>query len=225
MNTDIKLILPERGVVLDNLQQGERLYFLAGPIRGAGDWQAKAIQLLHEKDPFCYIACPCRYDIDHELFRYHIKATELPRSTDDEREWPEYALEFPNQTMWERYYLEQASYHGCIIFWLPCEDPKNPRKKEDGPYARDTYGEIGRWSLKSSNHFQFSLENRLHRVNVVIGAEENFPGLSVIKTNFEADHSETPIFPGTIFPSLDKTIAEAVKIGKIFNPQPMNFND
>ncbi|KKQ34454.1 MAG: hypothetical protein US50_C0048G0001 [Candidatus Nomurabacteria bacterium GW2011_GWB1_37_5] len=172
MNTEIKLILPNnnKGVVLD-LKQGERLYFLAGPIRGGGDWQAKAIRVLNKKDPFCYIACPCRYDISHELSKYQLKPTELPRSTDDEREWPEYALDFPSQTMWERYYLEHASWFGSIIFWLPCENKENPRKKEDGPYARDTYGELGRWSIRSKKPDRFPnqyLSGGSH-LNLVVG--------------------------------------------------------
>lgn len=225
MNTEIKLILPntKMGVVLD-LKQGERLYFLAGPIRGAGDWQAKAIKLLHEKDPFCYIVCPSRYDINHELFKYRIKPTELPRETDDERELPEYALPFENQTMWERYYLEKASYFGSIIFWLPCEDNSNPRKKEDGPYAQDSYGELGRWSIKSSKPEEFCSEKGkfvTKRVNLTVGAEKDFLGLKTIQKNFNADHGEE----FTIYPTLQETIVEAVRKGKKSNPQPMNFND
>lgn len=223
MNTDIKLILPntKMGVVLD-LREGERLYFLAGPIRGNENWRAKAISLLHEKDPFCYIACPRPYATDHELSRFQIKPTELPRSTDDEREWPEYALPFENQTMWERYYLERASYYGSVIFWLPCEDKLNPRK--EGPYARDTYGELPRWSLKSANpdFFSFSKSNHSSRVvNLTIGAEKDFPGLSVIQKNLNADHGGEFI----IYPTLEETINEAVRKGKKVNPQRINFND
>lgn len=211
------LILPKNGVVLNLKRGGERLYFLAGPIRGAGDWQAKAIKMLTEKDPSCIIACPCRYTKDHELFNLSLPETYYTES-DDEREIPTLLLKFPNQTLWERYYLERASYHGCIIFWLPCEDKENPRKNEDGPYARDTYGEIGRWGIKSSNPYQFSFESHLPRVNVVIGAEENFPGLSVIKKNLEEDHSKTPFFPITILSSFEENISEAIRLAKIFNP-------
>ncbi len=201
----IALILPNNGVVLD-LQKNEHLYFLAGPIRGAGDWQAKAIKMLTEKDPACYIACPCRYDYKHELYRYHLPATKLESSTDDERELPEYALEFPNQTMWERYYLAMAAHFGSIIFWIPCEDKNNPRKKEDGPYARDTYGELGRWSVR--NALQINSQSENMSVNLVVGAEKKFPGLSVIQKNFDADHGK--IFP--IYPSLEETINQAIRL-------------
>jgi len=223
MNTDIKLILPntKMGVVLD-LKEGERLYFLAGPIRGGGDWQAKAISLLHEIDPFCYIVCPCCYNTDHELFRFQIKPTELPRSTDDERERPKYALPFQNQTMWERFYMEMAAQYGSVIFWLPCEDKVNPRK--EGPYARDTYGELGRWSLKNANpdicFFRRNMDSS-KVVNLTIGAEKDFPGLSVIQKNLNADHCGEFI----IYPTLEEAISEAVRKGKKVNPQRMNFND
>src|SRR6266403_4758892 len=146
---NIKLLLPKRrgednavlGVRFDpSSTPGERVYFLAGPIRGADDWQAKAIKLLHEKDPNCYIACPRRYDETHELYQFS-----LDPPLDGVR-----TTAFFSQTMWERNYLEMAAERGAIIFWLPEESKTNPRKKEDGPYARDTYGELGRWSVISA---------------------------------------------------------------------------
>lgn len=215
------LILPKNGVVL-NLKKGERLYFLAGPIRGGGDWQAKAIKLLTEKDPDCYIVCPCRYDSGHELFKFSLLPDTESSGGDGE---VSNSIEFPNQTLWERYYLEQASYYGSIIFWLPCENKENPRKKGGGPYARDTYGEIGRWSLKSSKPYQFSLNNYSPRVNVVFGAEKDFPGLGVIKKNLEADYSGTPIAQSVVYSSIGETISEAIKLAKTFNPSWMNSND
>lgn len=224
MSKQIKLILPTNrmGVVLD-LKRGERLYFLLGPIRGGGDWQAEAIRLLHEKDPNCYIACPCRYDVRHSLSKYEIKPTIIPHDDESEEKTPEYALPFENQTMWERYYLKLASWHGSIVCWLPNEDKKNPRPKEQGPYAQDTYGELGRWSIMSSDPQRFSIDedSKGRRINLTIGAEENFPGLSVIQKNFNADHGKD--FP--IHSTLEETILAAVKLGKKTNPQPMNFND
>jgi hypothetical protein len=221
--TKIKLILPKNRVTL-NLQKGERFYFLAGPIRGAADWQATAIKMLAQKDPNCYIACPCRYDESHELFQYGIpdntneilsEASNTLKYLDEDK--PHLNLEpFPSQTMWERHYLVQASMYGAVIFWLPCEDKQNPRKKEDGPYARDTYGELGRWSQRSNASEKM---HNLSRVNLIIGAENDFPGLSVIQKNFDADHGR----PFPIYSSLEETIAEAVKLGKKTNPQPL-FN-
>lgn len=202
----IALILPKNGVVLD-LKSGEHLYFLAGPIRGAGDWQSKAIKMLTEKDPACYIVCPCRYvEQNHDLSRYSLPATKLPSETDDIREFPEYMLEFPDQTRWERYYLAKAAHLGSIIFWLPQEDANNPRKKEDGPYARDTYGELGRWSIRHAlQHNPFGQEKQ---VKIVVGAEPTFPGLSVIQKNFDDDHGK----PFTIYTTLEDTIDQAITL-------------
>ena len=194
----IALIIPIDGVVLD-LQKGEHLYFLAGPIRGAIDWQEKAIKMLSEQDPGCYIVCPRRYNQEHELYCYHLSATKVESSTDN-------ALEFPNQTMWERHYLAMAAHFGSIIFWIPCEDKDNPRKKEDGPYARDTYGELGRWSIRSAH--QMNPQSEYMSVKLVVGAEKDFPGLSVIQKNFDADHGKS--FP--IYSSLEETINQAIRL-------------
>jgi hypothetical protein len=83
---------------------------------------------------------------------------------------------FERQTDWERHYLEQAAEKwpaGCIIFWLA--EQKEPRQ-DGGPYARDTYGEIGEWRGRMM---------RAPHLRVVVGAEKEFPGLSQIKRNFE----------------------------------------
>ncbi|HTH92932.1 MAG TPA: hypothetical protein VL576_00405 [Candidatus Paceibacterota bacterium] len=213
----MKLLLPKRvyGEVLGiNItpKQGERIYFLAGPIRGADDWQKEAVKLLAEKDPHCYVACPRRYDESHEL--YHL--SESVQGS---------ILHFSRQTLWERYYLDRAARSGCIIFWLPCESATNPRKKEDGPYARDTYGELARWSMCKActvtpDHYKFFDKERPEHVNIAIGAEGNFPGLDVIYENFTKDNCGFQ-FCG----SLDAAVNEGVRLGKEVNRQPFSFND
>ncbi len=97
----INLILPKNFFLIPSLyEKKQRLYFLAGPIRGAVDWQKEAIKMLSEKDPGCYIACPCRYSEDHELYKYS-----LPDNSKD-YVFPEGDMNavdlvpFPNQTMW-----------------------------------------------------------------------------------------------------------------------------
>src|SRR6266481_552306 len=103
-----KLILPNNAVLMGS----NPVFFLAGPIRGGGDWQKKAIYLLAKEVPDAYIVCPCRYTPNHELYRFSV-----PPSPDEE--WKKLDLpSFPRQTLWERYYLDRASKHGSIIFWL-----------------------------------------------------------------------------------------------------------
>jgi hypothetical protein len=203
---DVQVLLPKDGVLLD-LQKDERLYFLAGPIRGAkggyGAWQSKAIELLAKEDPGCIVACPCRWGPENRWYDYRM----IPQTKFEDPSKP--LMPFASQTLWERHYLEMASYYGCIIFWLPTESKTHPRLKKDGPYAQDTYGELGRWSIKSAypEHFSFQkAPGKPRRVNLVVGGEPKFPGLSTIKKNYSADHRYE--FP--LWYDLETTIVRAV---------------
>ena len=211
----INLILPKMGVEID-FNEGNRLYFLGGPIQGGGDWQSIAIDMLSKLDPNCYIACPCRYSTDHWLFKHPIHLI---------CEKSKQGLEFPNQTLWERYYLERASYYGAIIMWLPCEDEANPRA-DGSPYAQDTYGELGSWRVKAANPPAFSFERgrmrrHFHRVNLVIGAESNFPGLKTIQKNFNDEFKREYI----IYSSLKETVENAVALAKRNIPSTQIFQN
>ena len=206
MNNNLKLILPKKYFDPSLLKAGERVYFLAGPIGGGGGWQTRAIELLYDKDPRAYIVCPCTYNGRPEFWEF---SNSLPDSDHTDR------------TLWERWWLEQSSWYGSIIFWLPGEDLQNPRI--GGQYARDTRGEIGRWSTRSAFQiFAYTRSERPHsnpRLNMIVGADETFPGLSTIKKNLEYDHKgEYPVCP-----TLEETIIQAVRLGKKWNPQPM-FN-
>jgi hypothetical protein len=136
------------------------MFFLAGPIQGAGDWHVEMAKLLTQAVGESLIVNPSRYDESHPHFQRRLEGPEL-----DER-----------QTDWERYYLRQAAtdwHAGCIVFWLAAQ--VEPRK-DGSSYGRDTYGEVGEWRA----HLMHETSAR-----VVMGAEENFPGLSQIKRNFE----------------------------------------
>lgn len=190
---DKRLILPKKGFLLNTDKDNPRLYFLAGPVMGGGDWRRTAIHRLMELDKDCYIVCPCRYPADDPISWLAIKTdVGLPTSQ----------IEFESQIKWERHYLELASIYGAIIFWLPVEDKDNPRPKADGPYARDTYGELGRWSVRSSKEL----------ATVIVGADPKFSGLSVIQKNFDEDHGE----PFKIHNTLDETLFSAVRKGRIY---------
>ena len=165
------------------------LFFLAGPIRGGGDWQAQMYQVLKRLLPEStgMVACPCRWgrDPEHPLAREFVKGNE-------ER--------FPHQLDWERYYLERAAFDGepgCIIFWLPLESKTNPHPGPE-PYAMDTRGELGEWRGRMV----------LSRPRVVIGADPAFLGLSQIRRNFSAvTEYEFPIYP-----TMEETAHAAIKL-------------
>jgi hypothetical protein len=163
-----KLVLPKTIV---EVPDKSKVFFLAGPIRGGGDWQHQAILRIAELMPEAFIATPSRYNENHPLYKY--KLPEDTQSLDD----TQVAWVKKHQTNWERYYLEIASRMGCILFWLPEEDINNPRLKEDGPYAQDTYGELGEWRGRLSQD---------QSVRLVIGAMEAFLGLRAIHRNYKA---------------------------------------
>jgi hypothetical protein len=154
----VKIILPKTNVDLAPYRRAWLpFFFLAGPIKGGGDWQHRMCLELERRVGDFVAAIPCRYTSGHPLFAHQVEGD---------------GPAFDRQLTWERHYLALASIRGCIIFWLPEESKAHPR--DDGlPYAMDTRGELGewRWRMKSS-------------VQVVIGAEPDFPGLAVIQRNF-----------------------------------------
>jgi hypothetical protein len=183
----MRLVLPKTSASLKD--QTGPVFFLAGPILGAGDWQHTACELLAKQVPDALIVNPCRYTESHPLYRHR-----LPSYSDN----PD---NYERQTDWEREYLALAAYGsfgGSIIFWLPCQC----QPREDGkPYACDTYGELGEWrgQLMGRSNARF-----------VIGAEPGFPGLSVIKRNF--DYAFRHDLLSTGFP-IAGTLEETVQAG------------
>lgn len=196
MEQRLHLVLPKTNIETF----GKPAFFLAGPIKGGDDWQKRAIKLLYERQSKSFIFCPCRYGPDHELFNDSV-AQWMPQGSSGHHR----SQIHESQTLWERQYLETASKDGCIIFWLPEESKVNPRN-DGSPYARDTYGELGEWRVRSAGEQNWLVS----RPKVVIGAEPGFPGLKQIKTNFQA------MIPGfVIHESLEATIDAAIKVARI----------
>lgn len=138
------------------------LFFLAGPIRGGGDWQHTMAWELLQRNFDAHIACPCRWTAEHPLKDYMV----TPFSQADNR-----------QLEWERHYMEQASNAfeftrdpGCLIFWLGLEDAENPHPGPE-PYAMDTRREIGKFT---------GFMRIKGPLKMVIGGNRKFHGLDVI---------------------------------------------
>lgn len=159
------------------------LFFLAGPVRGGNDWQLKCCEAIQNHIPKFYAALPCRYPHDHPLMASRIAGEEN---------------RFDRQLTWERHYLTMAAEKGCLIFWLPAENKNNPRGGSE-PYAMDTRGELGEWRGRLMHN---------PKLRIVIGAEEDFSGLSQIQRNFNfAMNSEFPIYT-----TLAETVMAAMKM-------------
>lgn len=181
----MKIILPKRYVSDDEIG-GNPLFFLAGPIRGGGEWQHLMCNAIWQYNRNAWIACPCRWNYVHPLATYF--------ATGDESR-------FKRQLEWEQYYLKRAGIStsrqpGCVLFWLGCEDAKNPHPGPE-PYAMDTRGELGEWRMR----MQFQ------GARVVVGGHPEFHGLSQIQRNF----TEVLGYAFTIHPSMDATARAAIE--------------
>ena len=76
------------------------LVFLAGPIKGAEDWQSQAIEILHKSNPQLNIANPRRQNFEEDGV----------------------------QVLWETNHLRLASAYGGILFWLAKEVEHIPER-------------------------------------------------------------------------------------------------
>ena len=175
----MRIILPNN-LTLRKYTYGP-VFFFAGPVKGGDDWQAKACDCMRVYLSEFYAVLPCRYPKQHPLRQYEVVDKED---------------HFERQALWERHYLELAARRGCIIFWLPCES-KIDSRDDAGPYARDTYGELGEWRGR------MMVDDKL---KVVVGAEEDFPGLRTIKCNFDAALGGN----FTIYSSMEDTVKAAL---------------
>ncbi len=142
------------------------IFFLAGPVRGGGDWQQQMARILSNVVPNCVIAIPCRWDDTHVLSRYFLRGTRLS---------------FERQLNWERYYLKEAGLNaklGCVIFWLPPESTQNPHPGPE-PYSMDTRGELGEWRMRI----------KFQNARVVIGCPDPdaYHGFSQIHRNYSLE--------------------------------------
>lgn len=182
----MRIIVPKRFVT-----PNYPLFFLAGPVRGGGDWQADMFRTLQRFLPRerGTAVSPCRWGKDpkHPLTGSFAQGPE-------ER--------FEHQLDWERYYLERAGLPtnkpGCIIFWLPLESQTHPHPGPE-PYAMDTRGELGEWRGRMMHN---------PRIHLVIGADPKFLGLSQIRRNFSAALGYT--FP--IYHTMEETARAAIEL-------------
>ena len=157
----MQLILPKTHV-FPNLSLP--FFFLGGPILGGWDWQQRMTYLLKAKvGDEIIVANPSRYLQGHPLHHLRVEGDETF---------------FKRQLPWERHYMAFAAKYakrGAILFYLALEDDEQPRDDGD-PYARDTYGELGEWRGRMMDD---------PSLRILIGADHDFPGLDVIRRNFE----------------------------------------
>lgn len=192
------LVLPKTRVLDLGQRYEQPTFYLGGPIRGGGDWQAKAIGLLMRKEPDALIFCPSRYTESHALFRYRLAGDETF---------------FKRQTDWESRYMGYAAREAkkrCLIFWLPCESESDPRPKEEGPYAQDTYRELG-FEQAVMRHERFGRE-ALRNTRIIIGADAGFFGLRKLVHDYHRDVGNDFVFASSLEETVER--AHALALGK-----------
>lgn len=159
----LQLLLPRTDLPDEILDPNIPIFFLIGPCRGSHkDRRLRLTKLLVERCGPCLVVDPDWYAEDYELRRFQVKGIEDS---------------FPDQTLWERRWIEKASEKhpkGCVIAWLSPEDAENPRTDGDA-YGTDTYGEIA--------EFRGRMMER-KGLRFVMGAETGFKRLHVIRRNF-----------------------------------------
>ena len=114
LTPDIELYLPNSVPV-----------FLAGPVRGADDWQSEA----HTKLEYM-----CKSTIKKKILCFSPRCLEARIGMDKQVEW---------ETKW----LQYCDKHGVIMFWIPCA------KERFMDYSNTTRFQLGEWLAKRSSEY------------------------------------------------------------------------
>lgn len=105
----------------DQIRVGEQpLIFLAGPIQGTTDWQARATDYIGSATPGVAIANPRRDYLPGDFV-------------------------YAAQVDWETFMLRQAADHGVILFWLAKEIEHDSTRA----YAQTTRFELAEWATRA----------------------------------------------------------------------------
>ncbi len=140
------------------------LIFLAGPIRGAPNWQDEAFEILCSKNKDITIASP-RGGMRPKIMDY------ILLGEDDY---------FPRQRAWERHYLPIAAETGAILFWLP----KEAKHRCEKVYGAMTRIELGQWMTNYRHD---------NSVKFCVGSDGFFPELNTIVYDLSLDAPDKKI--------------------------------
>jgi hypothetical protein len=147
------------------------LIFLAGPIRSAPKWHETATEYLFSKENDLTVISPHRTG-----------GKVIP------------SKRFQRQRGWERYYIDIAKDHGCVMFWLPEEEKHNCDK---------VYGAMSRFELgQIFTYYQLD-----HNTRFCIGSDGKFPELNTIEYDLKLNAPDKKILS-----SLEETCNEALRI-------------
>lgn len=161
-----KIILPNTFVPVRKLPLRYPLFFVAGPVRGGGDWQRPMCVALDTVTESKFVAAvPCRdWGDKHPLAEWFVSGNEH---------------RFSRQLHWEQHYLNAAGYDmplGCVIVYIAKESKRKPHPGPD-PFSMDTRRELGKWMMKK----------KYEGTRVVFGADPEACGISVIQEELNVE--------------------------------------
>lgn len=181
------IYLPRKIVPIHREKHDSPFFFLAGPVRGGGDWQQEFSLKLNKARTDCSVALPMiRKDLGQ--LKEHV-------AQDNFRHTPNRQLD------WETEYLLEAGLGkkpGCVVFWLEKESETEPHPGPE-PYSMDTRGELGEWRTR--------LE--LQNARVVFGGNPEWHGFSQVERNIQRQIKD-PEF--RIITDMDDLVKEALKV-------------
>ncbi len=154
------LVIPKNYILLD-----EPCIFLAGPIRGASNWQDDAADYILSKHPEFIVFSP-RGGIRPKIENHVILGGQQDK--------------FYRQREWERHYLAEIGLKGSIAFWLPTETEHRCEK---------SYGSMTRVELG-----QIMTLSRYDNVSWCVGTDGGFSDLDAITYDLSIDAPDKDIF-------------------------------
>lgn len=146
-----------RPVQVDEEFDDDPCLFLTGPIQGAPNWQADAIEILtHVRSR-------------GDLRVYNPRSDNLGSHT------------YKQQVGWEKKHLTRARDYGAILFWFAAQDPSVPYP-EGRAYAQTTRIEFGR-ALGWSDYDQYGLDIVIGFDRNYNGGNESYVRLAAAEHN------------------------------------------
>lgn len=149
------LVLPRTEVSLGK----RKFFYLAGPVRGGGNWQKGAIAFLRKLFPEAYFGFPCGFRKIKHFQRSAVKGEQD---------------QLLNDAGWRRAQMGEAALHGCLIFWLGPQDKSEEEDFSKVPYGWRASREEAEWAFRL-------FYNR--KLRIVIGVHHSFPGHDEIVEN------------------------------------------
>jgi hypothetical protein len=157
--------------------------FLAGPIEGSANWQARAVEIFKATGKTT-------------LALVHIFNPRRERDLRDTRLKEEI---YKEQTYWEQDHLVRAALKGAHLFWLEAQDKSQPYTK-GREYARTTIKEVG---MSLGAHFYG------HGLKMAVGIDPEFEDPSNTLRYYKTTLNRLRI---PVQHSLDDTCAEALAL-------------